>query len=180
MHFQTIPQFAILLLSSFALAIPASPPNTPIALPPLSHFLAGIASPNVTKIGPFGPPPSARLAKRVTNLICTDYTAIDQTTTGSPTVNDCLQIMYNIQGGGEWETEAINIDTLVSYGTCNFGVQKDSMNIEPFSVGNGDIITLMYVSIESWQWYGLVGSAGTMECYTDGVGGDQEVWWGVY
>jgi hypothetical protein len=87
MHFKIIVSLVTLLLSNFALAAPA-PTNTRIELPPLSYFLSS----NRTSSS------NSPLAKR--EYDCDNYSAEDNTSSGSPTVNDCLQIMYNIQGGG--------------------------------------------------------------------------------
>ena len=60
---------------------------------------------------------------------------------------------------------------LASYGTCAFGVKSSA--VLPFTVGNDDIIQLMYVSINNWQRYEVIGASGNMD-------GGLSVWWGIY
>lgn len=108
---------------------------------------------------------------------CGDSTFINQSSLGSPKVTDCQQIQRNIAGGGTW-TVILNIQrTLVTYGTCAFGVTETTgLNAK---IGNQDIIDLINSSIQMFTYEGLVGSKGSMSCQGV-VGGNSNVDWGLY
>jgi hypothetical protein len=109
---------------------------------------------------------------------CGDSTFVNQSSGGSPTVNDCLQIATNIAGGGTWEVSGFPPDwhQLVQYGTCAFGVQRNSGGLY-FHVGNQDIIDLIHTSVDKFSWFGLVGAKGVMPCEGDG---QPTVSWCIY
>lgn len=97
---------------------------------------------------------------------CGESSFIDQTSGGSPKVEDCLQIATNIAGGGRWQVEAILglQHQLVAYGTCAFGVQRAQVGAFYFYVGNADIIDIINTSVQRFGSSGLVGSKGFMWC----------------
>ncbi|GFF22633.1 hypothetical protein IFM61606_08574 [Aspergillus udagawae] len=110
---------------------------------------------------------------------CGDSTFINQSSGGSPRVDDCLQIARNIAGGGTWTFEGFGVQhQLLQYGTCAFGVTQGSR--VTVKIGNQDIIDLINDSISRFQWYGLVGSKGTMNCQVSGYIGQESVSWGIY
>lgn len=114
---------------------------------------------------------------------CDASTFVNRTSTGSPTVADCLQITYNIAGGGMWTVSGADQHQLVQYGTCAFGVQPDPHWPDDYvwHIGNQDIIDLIHDSVNQFQWNGLVGSLGEMECQVAGSPSDrQHVLWGLY
>jgi len=110
---------------------------------------------------------------------CGDSSFVDASSSGSPLVSDCLQIAANIAGGGTWEVDSLPIQhQLVQYGTCAFGVTANGdnfLNSYWYYVGNQDIIDLIHSSIDLFQWYGLVGASGYMNCQPD-----TDVTWGLY
>ncbi|PSN59371.1 hypothetical protein BS50DRAFT_476817, partial [Corynespora cassiicola Philippines] len=112
---------------------------------------------------------------------CGDSSFENQTTGGSPTVNDCRQLARNIAGNGRWTVGAGGEHRqLAQYGTCAFGAQGNkSMNWA--YIGNQDIIDLINDSINRFQWNGLVGAKGSMAC-RGGSGQiiDTEMIWGIY
>jgi hypothetical protein len=59
-----------------------------------------------------------------------------------------------------------------------FGV-RGTTNRYYFIVGNQDIIDLINDSVNRFQWNGLVGSRGDMQCRVVGSGQDA-VSWGLY
>lgn len=115
---------------------------------------------------------------------CGDSSFENQTTGGSPAVEDCLQIAANIAGGGTWEVEDIAFDQhqLVQYKTCALGVTGVATEgAGAFLIGNQDIIDLINSSIDQFQWNGLVGAKGYMTCIEGGAQNIQVgVEWGVY
>jgi hypothetical protein len=113
---------------------------------------------------------------------CGDSTFVDQTTSASPTIADCQQIIKNIQNTlGEWEVENAVEEQhqLVQYGTCKFGVQGTAIdgNVD-FHVGAQDIVDIINTSIQKFSWNGLVGAKGEMGCNGDVK--QQSVEWGLY
>ena len=113
---------------------------------------------------------------------CGDSTFVDQTSNASPSVDDCLQIVANIQNTlGEWEVENAVEEQhqLVQYGTCKFGVQGTAINGNvDFHVGAQDIIDIIHSSISMFASNGLVGAKGEMDCNGDVK--QQSVEWGLY
>jgi Pathogen effector len=114
---------------------------------------------------------------------CGDSTFVNKSSDGSPLVSDCLVIASNIAGGGTWTTSS-NQDTarkLVSYGTCAFDVIcQRGFPDEWYKVGNQDIIDLIHDSINRFQWNGLVGAQGDMNCQVEAIDGGIGVSWGLY
>lgn len=113
---------------------------------------------------------------------CGTSTFVGQTSGASPTVDDCLQLVRNIEGRpGRHEVENAFGDQhqIAEYGSCKFGVQgmgKDG-NIA-YYVGDQDIVDIINESVQRFTWNGLVGAKGTMSCSGDVTG--QEVEWGIY
>ncbi|KAF9054895.1 putative necrosis-inducing factor-domain-containing protein, partial [Panaeolus papilionaceus] len=115
---------------------------------------------------------------------CGDSTFINQSSGGSPTVADCLQLAANIAGDGTWTVALLDQHQLAQYGTCAFGVQAGYyLNTFNYRVGNSDIIDIIHDSVNRFQWYGLVGATGKMPCQSDPfgyAGYTVDVTWGIY
>jgi hypothetical protein len=114
---------------------------------------------------------------------CGTSTFTDATSSASPLVTDCQQIVTNIAGTqGLWEVEsAIKNDQhqLVQFGTCAFGVTGTiGTGDVDFNVGAQDIVDIINTSIQMFASNGLVGASGNMTCQGD-AGGDF-VGWGLY
>ncbi|KAJ5947147.1 Glycoside hydrolase superfamily [Penicillium verhagenii] len=111
---------------------------------------------------------------------CSSYTYEDETTSASPSVSDCQTLMSNIAGtDGEWTTGISGQRAIATYGTCKFGVQNDGVTGDvTYYTGSQDIVTLVTEAISLYEWEGLVGAKGYMEC--DGDAGKQKVEWGLY
>ncbi len=107
---------------------------------------------------------------------------MDQTTDGSPTVDDCMGIVNTITGtDSEWEIENVigEQHQLVGYGSCNFGVQGSGAGPNAgFKVGAQDIVDLIQSSIQKYEWNGKVGAEGVMPCV--GLSTEVTVTWGIY
>jgi hypothetical protein len=117
--------------------------------------------------------------KRASINDCGDSSFINQTSGASPRVDDCLQIARNIAGGGTWTVNGFGVQhQLVQYGTCAFGITQGST--APVYIGNQDIIDLINDSVARFQWNGLVGSKGTMDCQMAGYPAHVSVLWGIY
>ncbi|KAH8649114.1 glycoside hydrolase superfamily, partial [Xylariales sp. PMI_506] len=105
----------------------------------------------------------------------------DDTSSASPTVSDCQQIVTNIQLGGDWTVSSSGVQSqLVQFGTCAFGIQGQGLpvgNVD-FTTGNQDIIDIINAAISQFQFNGLVGAKGTMSC--SGNAAVQNVLWGLY
>jgi hypothetical protein len=113
---------------------------------------------------------------------CESSSFIDQTSDGSPSVEDCMGIVKNIQGTqGEWEVEnAIGAEhQLVQFGSCAFGIMglNKKGNID-FHIGAQDIVDIITTSISMFGGSGKVGAKGDMDCR--GTVNSQDVEWGLY
>lgn len=113
---------------------------------------------------------------------CGTSTFVDQTSSASPTVVDCMQLVQNIEGGtGSHEIENAlgEQHQIAQYGSCKFGVQGMGKhgNIA-FYVGDQDIVDIINTSVQKFSWNGLVSAKGMMSCSGDVTG--QEVQWGLY
>ncbi|PKY06145.1 hypothetical protein P168DRAFT_279616 [Aspergillus campestris IBT 28561] len=90
---------------------------------------------------------------------CDDIRYENGSSDGSPTVDDCRQIVKNIQDGGSWDYSGVgHHKTLVTYGTCAMGIDSGAR------VGNLDITDIINGSIDRFEWKGLVGAKGKMNC----------------
>ncbi|KAI0014005.1 putative necrosis-inducing factor-domain-containing protein [Xylariaceae sp. FL0662B] len=113
---------------------------------------------------------------------CSDTTFVDQTSDASPSVDDCMTIVRNIQGTqGEWWLEnAIGTQhQIAQHHSCAFGVQglvKDG-NIN-FLVGAQDIVDIITDAVSRFGGGGKVGAKGEMGC--KGTVKTQSVEWGLY
>lgn len=110
-------------------------------------------------------------SKRIND--CGDSGFVNRSSGGSPTVADCQQLAANIAGPGTWTLTDDRQHQLAQYGTCAFGAQR-SPTIYAGYIGNEDIRDLIYDSISRFQWFGLVGAEGEMDC------GSVHVYWGIY
>lgn len=112
---------------------------------------------------------------------CGDSTFVDQTSGASPPIEDCLQIVKNIQGTSRsWNSQLLRQRELLHYGECQFGVTGKGLhgNVN-FDVGAQDVIDIIRDSIRKFgNEEGKVGAKGVMQC--QGNIKDQEVEWGLY
>lgn len=114
---------------------------------------------------------------------CKDSSFEDKTSGASPSVDDCRQIITNIQGDGstDWTTDVIghNQREIAKSGSCSFGVEasKTNGNVN-FVVGGQDVIDIINTAIEKFGGSGKVGAEGHMECNGNIKG--QSVTWGIY
>lgn len=111
---------------------------------------------------------------------CEDSSFQNDTSSGSPLVADCQQIVANIAAGGTWYLDATKEShdhTVVSFGTCIFGALSDW----PTKIGNQDIIDLITTSVEQFQQDGRIGASGYVDCQNQGVVySTNQIWWGIY
>jgi hypothetical protein len=66
---------------------------------------------------------------------CGDSSFTNQSSPGSPLVDDCMTITTNIADGGLWTVIAPGSRQLVQYGTCAFGVSVNSGRTHSISIG---------------------------------------------
>lgn len=114
---------------------------------------------------------------------CGISTFVDETSSASPLISDCLGIVKNIQGTqGEWEVEnAVESQhQIVQFGGCKFGVQGRSKNGNiDFHVGAQDIVDVIKSAISQFGGSGtVVGAKGVMSCKGDVS--TVPVEWGLY
>ncbi|KAF9031611.1 Ecp2 effector protein, partial [Panaeolus papilionaceus] len=104
--------------------------------------------------------------KRPSKNRCCDSSFINQSSGGSPWVDDCRVVTHNIAGGGTWTTLTLTEHReLDRHACCRFGVRAVATGgAWDFTVGNQDIINLINDWINRFQHEGRVGSKGNMHC----------------
>jgi len=98
---------------------------------------------------------------------CWDYTIspAENTTSDSPLVADCEQMLTNIASDGDWMLGWRQTRQLVQYGTCAFTAENNYPGRGFVRVGNVDIIHVVSVLIDqNASPDGRVGGAGFMNC----------------
>jgi hypothetical protein len=114
---------------------------------------------------------------------CGDSDFEDQTSDASPNVDDCRQIIKNIQGDPttEWSTQVVGHKQreIAKSGGCSFGVEasKTNGNVD-FKVGGQDVIDIINTAIEKYGGGGKLGAKGHMSCNGNLKG--EDVTWGIY
>ncbi|GKZ81630.1 hypothetical protein AnigIFM56816_006151 [Aspergillus niger] len=114
---------------------------------------------------------------------CGDSTFVDQTSDASPKVEDCRQIIKNIEGDATtaWTTQVVghNQREIASHASCHFGVEatKTNGNVN-FKVGGQDVIDVINDAIAKFARDGLIGAKGNMDC--NGNVKSEPVLWGIY
>ncbi|KAK5799831.1 hypothetical protein VI817_002043 [Penicillium citrinum] len=114
---------------------------------------------------------------------CGDSTFVDQTTDGSPLIEDCLQIIKNIQedASTDYTTQVLgkNQRRIVEHATCAMGVEAtEEKGNADFVVGGQDVIDIINESVKRFGRDGKVGAKGNMDCNGNIKG--QGVLWGIY
>lgn len=113
---------------------------------------------------------------------CGDSTFENDTSGGSPLVEDCLQIIKNIEGDtdDDYTTEIVTQRELLWYGTCAFCVEATKVNGNAnFVVGGQDVIDIINEAVKRFgDSDGRVGAKGDMDC--NGNIKQQPVKWGIY
>ncbi|CAG8003003.1 unnamed protein product [Penicillium nalgiovense] len=108
-------------------------------------------------------------------------TYIEETTSGSPLIDDCLVIVKNIEGTtGSWN-RLIEIQYgIASYGTCTFGIEgkgrHGNVNVD---VGAQDIVDIIRYTSKHWgHGTDRMQGKGVMQCH--GNIKQQELHWSIY
>lgn len=113
---------------------------------------------------------------------CGDSTFENDTSGGSPLVEDCLQIIKNIEGdtGDDYTTNIVEQREILHFGTCAFGVEATKVNGNAnFVVGGQDVIDIINEAVKRFgDSGGKVGAKGNMDC--NGNVKQQPVLWGIY
>jgi hypothetical protein len=114
---------------------------------------------------------------------CGDSSFVDQTSNASPKVEDCPQIIRNIQGNGaaQWEHTVIGKkqENIAWSGSCRFGIEATAVNGNiKFWVGGQDVIDIINDAVKKFGGGGKVSAYGDMSC--NGNIKQQDVKWGIY
>jgi len=134
---------------------------------------------SVAQTAPVSTGSNSTLDKRAWIDDCGGSTFFSETSTGSPRVSDCQQLVRNIAGGGTWQVSGLKMfQKLASYGTCAFGAQVSNGAFNNAHIGNSNISDLINDSISKFQSNGVVGSNGGMSCQASF--GSLGVTWRVY
>ncbi|KGO73174.1 Glycoside hydrolase, superfamily [Penicillium italicum] len=114
---------------------------------------------------------------------CGDSTFGNETSDGSPLVEDCLTIIKNIQGDASTRYTTLvvgkNQREIAAHGTCAFGVQATKVDGNAnFVTGGQDVIDIINESVKRFASNGKVGAKGNMNC--NGNVKSEPVLWGIY
>ncbi|GLA49848.1 hypothetical protein CBS147343_3007 [Aspergillus niger] len=114
---------------------------------------------------------------------CGGLTFVDQTSDAPPKVEDCRQIIKNIEGDATtaWTTQVVghNQREIASHASCHFGVEATKTNGSVnFKVGGQDVIDIINDAIAKFARDGLIGAKGNMDC--NGNVKSEPVLWGIY
>ncbi|CAK7233391.1 hypothetical protein SEUCBS140593_008587 [Sporothrix eucalyptigena] len=102
---------------------------------------------------------------------CGDSTFVDQTSSASPSVSDCMELVDDIEGSDNSYKIFSDQQAILTKRSCVFGVQGKSGGTY---IANQDVVDLIRDSIAKFGGSGKIGAKGTMVC-----GGDS-VEWGIY
>ncbi|KAL4935175.1 hypothetical protein BDV06DRAFT_234584 [Aspergillus oleicola] len=114
---------------------------------------------------------------------CGESSFENETSDASPDVDDCLQIIKNIQDdvSTDFTTQVLgkNQREIAYAGSCAFGVEatSESGNAD-FVVGGQDVIDIINTAVEKFGSGGKIGAKGNMDC--NGNIKSQPVLWGIY
>jgi hypothetical protein len=114
---------------------------------------------------------------------CGDSTFEDETTDGSPKIEDCRQIIKNIEhdAGTSWKTQVLGKRQrgIAPANGCVFGVEAtEQKGNADFLVGGQDVIDIINDAISRFGRDGRIGAKGNMNCKGNIKG--QAVKWGIY
>ncbi|KAK3956166.1 hypothetical protein QBC32DRAFT_251260 [Pseudoneurospora amorphoporcata] len=111
---------------------------------------------------------------------CGDSTFEGRTSDASPLVEDCLQIIRNIQGDAstDW-TPGIGSTKEIKANGCTFAVVSTAVKGSvTYKVGGQDLIDIINEAVNRFGGDGKVGAEGDMTC--KGNAGPQPVHWSIY
>ena len=115
---------------------------------------------------------------------CGTSSFVDQTSAVSPKVEDCLQIIRNIQGDGSTQWEQITGGSpqraIAEHASCRFGIEATSPTTPNavFWVGGQDVIDIINDAVKKFGGGGRVSAYGDMSC--NGNLQQQNMKWGIY
>lgn len=108
-------------------------------------------------------------------------TYIEETTSGSPVIDDCLVIVKNIEGtSGSWIKPIERQYGILNFGTCTFGIEGKGRkgNVDEY-IGAQDVVDIIRYTSKHWgHGTGKMQGKGVMQC--DGNIKKQEVHWAIY
>ncbi|CAI7654484.1 unnamed protein product [Penicillium discolor] len=108
-------------------------------------------------------------------------TYVEETTSESPLIDDCLVIVKNIQGtSGSWFRPIERQYGILNHGTCTFGIEGKGRkgNADEY-VGAQDAVDIIRYTAKHWgHGTDKIQGKGVMQC--DGNIKKQEVHWAIY
>jgi hypothetical protein len=115
---------------------------------------------------------------------CDDSTYEDRTHDESPTVEDCRQIVKNIEGDGstEFTHRITGHREILSFGSCHFGIERTggTGGAVEFVVGGQNVIDVINQVTISYGGRGRMAARGVMPCQGTTAGTKVNVEWGIY
>ncbi|KAH8731881.1 chitinase [Phaeosphaeriaceae sp. PMI808] len=114
---------------------------------------------------------------------CGNSDFVDKRSDKSPIVEDCMQIISNIQGdtSTDWTHQVLGKKwrEIAKAGSCAFSVRASKINGNiNFEIGGQDVIDIITTSIEKFGQGGKVAAGGHLDC--GGNTKKQEVEWEIY
>ncbi|OLN96797.1 Killer toxin subunits alpha/beta 2 [Colletotrichum chlorophyti] len=115
---------------------------------------------------------------------CGDSSFENQGSNASPSVDDCKQIIKNIEGDAstEFTHRITGHREILKYGSCAFGIERTggTGGAVEFRVGGQDVIDIINDAIKQFGGGGKVGAKGVMSCSGTTAGTKVNVEWGIY
>ena len=102
----------------------------------------------------------------------------------SPLVDDCKQIIRNIEedASTDWTHAIVGYREILKHGSCRFGIERTggTGGAVQFRVGGQDVIDVIKESIERFGGGDRVGAKGVMSCSGTTASTHVDVEWGIY
>jgi hypothetical protein len=114
---------------------------------------------------------SSQLFKRAGHCGFSSFTS--ETSTGSPSVADCIRVVESLGSGKTWKIGRTRQE-LVRKGNCRFLAVADASNTK---VGNEDVRDVTRDSIARFSRDSRVGARGGMSCSGGSQGSEKVNWW---
>jgi GH18 family chitinase len=115
---------------------------------------------------------------------CGDSSFENQGSGASPLVDDCKQIIRNIEedASTEFEHRITGHREILKHGSCAFGIKRTggTGGAVQFRVGGQDVIDVINESIKRFASDGRVGAKGVFRCSGTTVNTNVNVEWGIY
>jgi hypothetical protein len=115
---------------------------------------------------------------------CGDSSFENQSSDASPLVEDCKQVIRNIEedASTDFEHRITGHSEILNHASCAFGIERTggTGGAVQFRVGGQDVIDAINESIKRFASDGQVGAKGVFRCSGTTVNTHVNVEWGIY